>query len=81
LSGVASGMALRGLRPAAEIMFGDFVTLIADQVINHAAKFRWMYNDGRARADCHPHADGWATRLRADAFAVARKNSSSAFPA
>lgn len=43
--GLASGMALRGLRPVAEIMFGDFVTLIADQVINHAAKFRWMYND------------------------------------
>jgi pyruvate/2-oxoglutarate/acetoin dehydrogenase E1 component len=43
--GVASGMALRGLRPVAEIMFGDFVTLIADQMVNHAAKFRWMYND------------------------------------
>ena len=43
--GLASGMALRGLRPVAEIMFGDFVTLIADQLVNHAAKFRWMYND------------------------------------
>jgi len=43
--GLANGMALRGLRPVAEIMFGDFVTLIADQLINHAAKFRWMYND------------------------------------
>ncbi len=43
--GVATGMALRGLRPIVEIMFGDFVTLIADQVINHLAKFRWMYND------------------------------------
>jgi pyruvate/2-oxoglutarate/acetoin dehydrogenase E1 component len=43
--GVATGMALRGYRPVVEIMFGDFVTLIADQVINHAAKFRWMYND------------------------------------
>jgi len=43
--GIANGMALRGLRPVAEIMFGDFVTLIADQIINHAAKFRWMYND------------------------------------
>ncbi len=43
--GLAAGMALRGLRPVVEIMFGDFVTLIADQVINHAAKFRWMYND------------------------------------
>jgi pyruvate/2-oxoglutarate/acetoin dehydrogenase E1 component len=43
--GVASGMALRGLRPVVEIMFGDFVTLSADQIVNHAAKFRWMYND------------------------------------
>jgi pyruvate/2-oxoglutarate/acetoin dehydrogenase E1 component len=43
--GIANGLALRGLRPVAEIMFGDFVTLIADQLINHAAKFRWMYND------------------------------------
>jgi pyruvate/2-oxoglutarate/acetoin dehydrogenase E1 component len=43
--GLANGMALRGLRPVAEIMFGDFVTLIADQLVNHAAKFRWMYND------------------------------------
>jgi pyruvate/2-oxoglutarate/acetoin dehydrogenase E1 component len=43
--GIANGMALRGLRPVAEIMFGDFVTLVADQLINHAAKFRWMYND------------------------------------
>ena len=43
--GVAAGMALRGLRPVVEIMFGDFVTLIADQVINTLTKFRWMYND------------------------------------
>src|SRR5512136_2157509 len=43
--GVASGMALRGLRPVAEIMFGDFLTLCADQLVNHASKFRWMYND------------------------------------
>jgi pyruvate/2-oxoglutarate/acetoin dehydrogenase E1 component len=26
-------------------MFGDFLTLAADQIINHIAKFRWMYND------------------------------------
>ncbi len=43
--GVASGMAIRGLRPVVEIMFGDFVMLAADQLINHAAKFRWMYGD------------------------------------
>ena len=45
LVGLASGMALRGLRPVVEIMFGDFLTLAADQIVNHAAKFRWMYND------------------------------------
>jgi 2-oxoisovalerate dehydrogenase E1 component len=43
--GVAAGMAMRGLRPVVEIMFGDFLTLAADQLINHIAKFRWMYND------------------------------------
>jgi pyruvate/2-oxoglutarate/acetoin dehydrogenase E1 component len=43
--GIASGMAMRGLRPVVEIMFGDFVTLISDQLINHTSKFRWMYND------------------------------------
>jgi pyruvate/2-oxoglutarate/acetoin dehydrogenase E1 component len=43
--GLGTGMALRGLRPVVEIMFGDFLTLAADQLINHAAKFRWMYND------------------------------------
>jgi pyruvate/2-oxoglutarate/acetoin dehydrogenase E1 component len=43
--GIATGMAMRGLRPVVEIMFGDFVTLIMDQIINHASKFRWVYND------------------------------------
>jgi acetoin:2,6-dichlorophenolindophenol oxidoreductase subunit beta len=45
ITGVAAGMALRGLRPIAEIMFGDFLTLAADQLVNYAAKFRWMYHD------------------------------------
>jgi 2-oxoisovalerate dehydrogenase E1 component len=43
--GVATGLALRGRRPVVEIMFGDFLTLGADQILNHLAKFRWMYND------------------------------------
>lgn len=42
--GAAAGMALRGLRPVVEIMFGDFITLAADQIINHAAKYHGMYN-------------------------------------
>ena len=46
ITGIAGGMALRGMRPVVEIMFGDFTTLIADQVINHIAKFSSMYGDG-----------------------------------
>ncbi len=44
IAGVCGGMALRGLRPIAEIMFGDFITLAFDQIVNHIAKFRPMYN-------------------------------------
>lgn len=43
--GAATGMAIRGLRPIVEIMFGDFLTLAADQIINYAAKLRWMSDD------------------------------------
>jgi 2-oxoisovalerate dehydrogenase E1 component len=42
--GIATGLALAGLRPVCEIMFGDFLTLAADQIVNHASKFQWMYN-------------------------------------
>ncbi|MEM7682659.1 MAG: thiamine pyrophosphate-dependent enzyme [Planctomycetota bacterium] len=42
--GFGNGLALSGMRPVCEIMFGDFLTLAADQIINHAAKFPRMYN-------------------------------------
>jgi len=44
ITGMANGMALVGMRPVAEIMFGDFTMLAADQWVNHAAKFEYMYN-------------------------------------
>ena len=43
--GAATGMAMRGMKPIVEIMFGDFITLAADQIINHASKYNWMYNN------------------------------------
>jgi 2-oxoisovalerate dehydrogenase E1 component len=43
--GLGNGMALSGLVPVCEIMFGDFIALAADQIINHASKFKYMYND------------------------------------
>lgn len=42
IAGAAVGLALGGYRPVAEIMFFDFITLALDQVVNHAAKFRYM---------------------------------------
>jgi len=42
--GIGNGLALAGRRPIVEIMFGDFLTLCFDQLLNHAAKFRGMYN-------------------------------------
>jgi pyruvate/2-oxoglutarate/acetoin dehydrogenase E1 component len=44
LFGVAAGMALRGRRPILEIMFGDFLALGFDQVVNGISKFREMYD-------------------------------------
>jgi pyruvate/2-oxoglutarate/acetoin dehydrogenase E1 component len=42
--GLANGWALAGGTSVVEIMFGDFVTLAAEQLINQAAKMRFMYN-------------------------------------
>ena len=43
--GVSAGLALRGYRPILEVMFGDFVTLGLDQVVNGIAKFRAMFDE------------------------------------
>lgn len=40
--GAAIGASLGGYRPVAEIMFFDFITVCLDQVVNHAAKLRYM---------------------------------------
>ncbi len=40
--GAATGSALMGMRPVAEIMFCDFMGVCLDQVVNHAAKQRYM---------------------------------------
>jgi len=40
--GLAVGAAMTGMHPVAEIMFGDFITLTMDQIVNQAAKMRYM---------------------------------------
>jgi len=47
--GCALGAAITGLRPVAEIMFGDFITLAMDQIINQVAKIHYM-SGGKLKA-------------------------------
>jgi pyruvate/2-oxoglutarate/acetoin dehydrogenase E1 component len=41
-TGIAVGAAMTGLRPVVDIMFGDFITLTMDQMVNQAAKVHYM---------------------------------------
>lgn len=41
--GCAIGAAITGLRPVVEVMYIDFITLALDQIINQAAKLRYMF--------------------------------------
>ena len=41
-TGIAVGAAMTGLRPVVDIMFGDFLTLTMDQMVNQAAKVHYM---------------------------------------
>ena len=42
VTGLCVGLALSGMRPVLEIMFIDFITLALDQLVNQAAKTRYM---------------------------------------
>ena len=42
MTGLAVGAAMTGLRPVVDIMFGDFLTLAMDQIVNQAAKVHYM---------------------------------------
>jgi pyruvate/2-oxoglutarate/acetoin dehydrogenase E1 component len=42
ITGLAVGAAMSGMRPVVDIMFGDFITLTMDQMVNQAAKIHYM---------------------------------------
>ncbi|HXM54143.1 MAG TPA: alpha-ketoacid dehydrogenase subunit beta [Candidatus Dormibacteraeota bacterium] len=48
-TGIALGAAMTGMRPVVDIMFGDFLTLVMDQVANQAAKVHYM-SGGKLKA-------------------------------
>jgi pyruvate/2-oxoglutarate/acetoin dehydrogenase E1 component len=47
-TGAAVGAALVGTRPVVELLFGDFLPLVLDQMVNHAAKMRHCFG-GKAK--------------------------------
>jgi pyruvate/2-oxoglutarate/acetoin dehydrogenase E1 component len=45
ITGAAFGAAVNGLRPVIEIMFGDFMPLAMDSLVNQAAKYWYLSNE------------------------------------
>src|SRR6266542_4657438 len=46
LAGAAFGSAITGLRPVVEIMFGDFLTLVMDGIVNQMSKYWFLTQEG-----------------------------------
>jgi pyruvate/2-oxoglutarate/acetoin dehydrogenase E1 component len=59
--GIGVGAALTGLRPIVEILYVDFITLALDQIVNQAAKARYMFG-GKARVPLVIRAQGGGGR-------------------
>jgi pyruvate dehydrogenase E1 component beta subunit len=71
--GLAVGAAMTGMHPVPEIMFGDFITLAMDQIVNQAAKMRYMTGGqvqvpitirttmGGGRSSGAQHSQSWHT--------------------
>jgi pyruvate dehydrogenase E1 component beta subunit len=71
ISGAAVGAAMTGMRPIADLMWIDFMTLATDQIVNQAAKLRYMSNGqvkvpavfrastGQCRSNAAQHSGSW----------------------
>jgi len=63
-TGLAVGAAMAGMRPIVDIMFGDFLALVMDQVVNQAAKIHYM-SGGKWKVPMVVRATMGATRRSA----------------
>jgi pyruvate dehydrogenase E1 component beta subunit len=63
-AGVAVGAAMTGMRPIVDIMFGDFIGLTMDQMVNQAAKIHYM-SGGKWKVPMVMRATMGATRRSA----------------
>jgi pyruvate/2-oxoglutarate/acetoin dehydrogenase E1 component len=64
ITGLSVGAAMTGLRPVVDIMFGDFITLTMDQMVNQAAKIHYM-SGGKLKAPMVLRTTMGATRRSA----------------
>ena len=64
ITGLGLGAAMTGMRPVVDIMFGDFMTLVMDQLANQAAKIHYM-SGGRLKAPLTIRTTLGATRRSA----------------
>ena len=64
ITGLAVGAAMSGTRPVVDIMFGDFITLTMDQMVNQAAKVHYM-SGGKLRVPMVMRTTIGATRRSA----------------
>jgi len=64
ITGIGVGAAMTGLRPVVDIMFGDFLTLVMDQLANQAAKAHYM-SGGKLRVPLTLRTTLGATRRSA----------------
>src|SRR3954453_23261598 len=64
ITGIGVGAAMTGMRPVVDIMFGDFLTLVMDQLANQAAKAHYM-SGGRLKAPLTLRTTMGATRRSA----------------
>jgi pyruvate dehydrogenase E1 component beta subunit len=64
ITGVGVGAAMTGMRPVVDIMFGDFLTLVMDQLANQAAKTHYM-SGGRLKVPLTLRTTMGATRRSA----------------
>ena len=69
-AGIGVGAAMTGMRPVVDVMFGDFITLTMDQMVNQAAQL------------AHPHVERdagterWLLEEHGDRFAVEKRRRS-----
>ncbi len=79
-TGLAVGAAMTGMRPVVDIMFGDFIGLTMDQMVNQAAKIHYMSGGKWKVPDGDAHHDGRHAAFRVRSIRSRCMRGSAMFP-